>query len=140
MKRLTITGLLLVAGLLTFVLYPGNPEPQPVFAAEITGTTAPAVTVRVVETRTTRLADIPVPAVDAPVTVAAPIEPVVAEENTTEFFFKQPGNAVADTQHVTNLDIAGNETYRIEPLTATDDGTLPTGQPTEKILLMTLMN
>ena len=138
--KLYIVGLLLVAGLLAFVLYPGNPEPQPVLAAEITGTAATAVTVRFVETQTNRYVDIPVTAVDAPVTVVARIEPVVAEENTAVFFFQQPENKVADTQHVTNLDIAGNETYRIEPLTATDDGTLPTGQPTGKILLMTLMN
>ncbi|MDO8716315.1 MAG: hypothetical protein Q7J73_05860 [Dehalococcoidales bacterium] len=140
MKRLTITGLLLVAGLLAFVLYPGNPEPQPVFAAEITGTTAPAVTVRFVETQTTRYVDIPVPAVDAPVTVVARIEPVVAEENTTEFFFQQPDNAIVGGTRVMTLAMVGNEVYRAEPQADAGNETFPVEPQTEKVLLTTLLN
>ena len=139
MKRLTITGLLLVAGLLTFVLYPGNPEPQPVFAAEITGTTATAVTVRFVETQTTRYADVTVPAVDAPVTVVARTEPVV-DENTTTFFFQQADNTIVDGPRVITLAMVGNEVFRAEPQAAAGNETFPVEQQTGKVLLATLLN
>ncbi|MEK7353355.1 MAG: hypothetical protein AABZ77_02470 [Chloroflexota bacterium] len=139
MKRLTITGLLLVAGLLAFVLHPGNPEPQPVFATEITVATAPAVTVRFVETHTTRNADIPVTAVDAPMTVVEQIEPVVAE-NTATFFFQQPENKV-DGTHVMTLAMVGNEIYRAEPQADAGNETYPVEPQTGKVLLLaTLLN
>ena len=127
MKRYVITGLLLVAGLLAFVLHPANPETQPVFAQELNGTTAPAVTVRFVETRTTRYADIPAAVVDAPVTVVERIEPVV-DEDTVTFLFQQPDNAIVDAPRVITLDIAGNETQPIEPQTG------------KVLLLATLLN
>lgn len=140
MKRYIITGLLLVTGLMAFVLYPGNPEPRPVFAAEITGTTAPAVTVRLVETRTTRNADIPIPAVNAPVTVVARIEPVVAE-NTATFFFQQTDNTIVDGPRVTTLAMVGNEVYRAEPQADAGNETYPVEPQTGKVLLLaTLLN
>lgn len=139
--KLYIVGLLLVAGLLAFVLNPGNPELQPVFAAEITATTGPEVTVRIVETRTTPYNDKPVPIANE--TMVERTEPVVNEatvdEDTTEFFFQQPGNATDDGPRLINLTMTGNETYRIEPQADTGNGAYPI-EPTGRVLLATLLN
>ncbi len=114
------TGFVLAAGIF-LTLIPVNAGPQAVLALDIPGVNTPAVTVRLVETRTTRT-EIALPVVENPIAPTRIIE--TPQENTATFYFQPPDDPVVEAPPAINLVVLPDVTYRLEPLKEQQPGRL----------------
>ncbi len=115
-----VTGFV-VATALFLALYPVDTEPHAALARDIPGVNAPLVTVRLVETRTTRT-EITLPVVENPIAPARILE--TPQENTATFYFQPPDDPVVEAPPAINLVVLPDVTYRLEPLKQQQPGRL----------------